>query len=70
MGLKKFLNQLLEPDSSFPESSSPPPSIPSRGIMPIGDELLVKTLSDVLRAVGEGCFDMDDDDADTIRARF
>lgn len=71
MGIRKFLNQLIEPESSFPGETPDPASEPPRrsGVAP-KESHLARTLADVVRAVGEGCFDMGEEKAEEIRARF
>jgi diguanylate cyclase len=70
MGIKSFLNQLLEAEAI----SKPSGTVSGTPIRPEetsgGDPKLVQALVGTLRAMGEGSFDMDDADGDTVRARF
>lgn len=70
MGIKSFLNQLLEAEA-LPKSTgtvSSPAIRPEEA--PVRDPQLVQALVGTLRAVGEGSFDMDDADVESVRARF
>ncbi len=70
MGIRRFLNQLLESEEG---GSAAEPQAPQAGVRvqaEEGDSGLVRVLADTLRAVGEGAFDMDDLDGDSVRARF
>jgi len=71
MGIRRFLNQLLESEDGENASSSPQGAAPEvRAPVADGDPGLVRVLADTLRAVGEGAFDMDDLDGDSVRTRF
>jgi len=71
MGIKKFLNQLLESESTIQVESAPPPGVVRSEAPPVvADSMLIKALADTLRAVGEGAFDMDDADGEAIKAHF
>ena len=70
MGIRKLLSQLIEPEDAPLEDSSPRP----RGGVDAHDERrdsnVERVLADVVRAVGEGCFDMDGEKAEAIQERF
>jgi len=71
MGIKKFLSQLIVSEDSPTDDQLP--TIRAESSSPAAvhrDSVLVKTLAAVVRAVGEGCFDMGDEKAETIQARF
>lgn len=74
MGIRKFLNQLLEPESSFQEDGdavrSSVTNAPETAAATTREASCVKTLADVVRAVGEGCFDMGEEKGDVLRERF
>lgn len=70
MGIKTFLNQLLEAEA-LPKPSGPVSSTVARPDPGAStDPQLVQALVGTLRAVGEGSFDMDDADVDSVRSRF
>lgn len=70
MGIKTFLNQLLEAEAT-PKTSGAVSAAAIRPEVPSSpDQRLVKALVETLRAVGEGSFDMDDADVASVRARF
>lgn len=73
MGLKKILSQLMDPESAFPDGAGTPPPGPggassSVAVPPTGPE--GRALAGVLRAVGEGAFEMEGETAEAIRERF
>jgi diguanylate cyclase (GGDEF)-like protein len=70
MGIRRFLNQLLEPEEGGAPTGAPSSPAETRPVLEEGDPALVRVLADTLRAVGEGAFDMDDLDGDSVRARF
>lgn len=74
MGIRNFLNQLLEPDSSFPEDAAKPPMESAAAAEGTPGKTKdfghARILADVVRAVGEGCFDMGEEKGETIRERF
>jgi len=71
MGIKKFLNQLLEPEPPTREMPVVAAAADTKDASGQGaDPLLVQALAGTLRAVGEGAFDMDESDGESIRARF
>ena len=72
MGIRHFLNQLLEPESSFPGDGELPrvERPPEATAAATKDAACTKTLADVVRAVGEGCFDMGEEKGEAIRERF
>lgn len=72
MGIRKFLNQLIEPESTLPEDPTTPPDKEEVAAPEAGnkDFFYVRTLAEVVRAVGEGCFDMGEEKVELIRGRF
>lgn len=71
MGIKKFLSQLIEPESSFTDIPPSHSGTESEQISPArGGGAHLRVLADVVRAVGEGAFDMGEDGEESIRARF
>ncbi|MCB9497057.1 MAG: GGDEF domain-containing protein [Fibrobacteria bacterium] len=74
MGIRNFINQLLESDDDPfhppPSSVGAPSDVGESSVGEPPDPGLVRALAETLRAVGEGSFDMDDADGDEVRARF
>lgn len=70
MGIRKFLSQLIEPEDPTVEDDTPRARGTGDAQGEHRDSNVVRALADVVRAVGEGCFDMDGETAEAIQDRF